>query len=126
MYAGSYVGIGDYRPRYGRFEVIESKEILKGGEKKVAEQATRSLASLTPDEKLNLFREIARDYGRLSGVTVAERWGIPPYQVPMIAAQMRKRGVNLPKFSGTPSVLIPQVVDELNDIVKKRFEEERR
>ncbi len=31
-YAGSYVGIGDYRPRYGRFEVIESKEILKGGE----------------------------------------------------------------------------------------------
>ena len=26
-YAGSYVGIGDYRPRYGRFEVIEFSEV---------------------------------------------------------------------------------------------------
>ena len=26
-YAGSYTGVGDYRPRYGRFEIIESKEI---------------------------------------------------------------------------------------------------
>ena len=24
-YAGSYVGIGDYRPRYGRFEVVDAK-----------------------------------------------------------------------------------------------------
>ncbi len=24
-YAGSYIGIGDYRPRYGRFEVVDAK-----------------------------------------------------------------------------------------------------
>jgi hypothetical protein len=32
-YAGNYIGIGSYRPRYGRFEVISFKE-TKGGEKK--------------------------------------------------------------------------------------------
>jgi len=26
-YAGAYIGIGDYRPRYGRFEVIEHKKV---------------------------------------------------------------------------------------------------
>ena len=26
-YAGSYVGIGDYRPRYGRFEVVSFDEV---------------------------------------------------------------------------------------------------
>lgn len=26
-YAGAYGGIGDFRPRYGRFEVIEFEEI---------------------------------------------------------------------------------------------------
>lgn len=28
-YAGAYVGIGDYRPRYGRFEVVDYEEILE-------------------------------------------------------------------------------------------------
>lgn len=27
MYAGNYIGIGAYRPRYGRFEVVNFKEI---------------------------------------------------------------------------------------------------
>ena len=92
----------------------------------MTEQATRSLASFTHEEKLGLFREVARDYGRLTAVEIAERWGISSYQIPMMASQMRRRGVHLPKFSGTPSVLLPEVVDELNGIVKQRFEEERK
>lgn len=26
-YAGAYIGIGDYRPRYGRFEIVSMKEV---------------------------------------------------------------------------------------------------
>ena len=29
-YAGCYVGLGDYRPKYGRFEVVSFKQIIAG------------------------------------------------------------------------------------------------
>lgn len=78
----------------------------------------RKISELTEEEKLNLYRDLVKCWGKESPKSLSERLDIKIWALGAAVSRLRKAGIELPKMSLT--ALSPEFIDELKGIFAKR------
>jgi hypothetical protein len=78
----------------------------------------RKLSELTEEEKMELYREIVKNWGKVSPKLLAEKLDVKIWALGAVVSKLRRKGIDLPKM--TMSFLDESFVDELKQLYATR------
>jgi hypothetical protein len=78
----------------------------------------RKISELSEEEKLNLYREIVRNWGKVSPKELSEQLNVKIWALSAVVAKLRKYGIPLPKM--TITFMDEKFVGELKQIYSTR------